>query len=269
MSFYQTMPTVREVVDPQTIYDRSAAIRSRMDQLVSGNETSSANQIQRNRDARQKREQDAYQAAILAAQRAAAKASNDAATSINNYDPTAAGGATGAYTGGPVSFASTTAGGSTAIWGDPRSKGWQARNLTSFRQGRFSVTVNKQAASAFKGFLTELSGKGYKLNDVSGYNLRGKRSNPSSLSEHAFGTAIDINPESNPANFHGKLITNMPSWVGSLARKYGLLWGGYWKHMPDPMHFEYKYQGGAVHSNGSAPGHSSSHPTGKNRKSKT
>lgn len=131
-----------------------------------------------------------------------------------------------------------TANGSTAIWGDPRSPGWQANNLVSFRQGKISVTVNRQASTAFRGFLNQLTKGGYHLSSVQGYNLRNKRTN-NTLSEHAFGTAIDINPSQNPSTGTPHLVTNMPTWVGALAARYGLIWGGTWNKTKDAMHFEY------------------------------
>jgi hypothetical protein len=59
--------------------------------------------------------------------------------------------------------------------------------------------VNKVAAPHFKTFLDELEGTGYKINDVGGFNPRNKRGG-NTLSEHAFGNAIDVNPDRN--QFH-------------------------------------------------------------------
>jgi hypothetical protein len=55
------------------------------------------------------------------------------------------------------------------------------------------------------------------------------------LSEHAFGNAIDINPDRNP--FSNK--TNLPANISDMAAKHGLTWGGDWQSgSRDPMHFE-------------------------------
>ena len=136
------------------------------------------------------------------------------------------------YTPGAV------AGGNAAVWGDPRSPGWQANNLVTFKQGKINVTVNRQATTAFKGFLNSLTKGGYHLSSVQGYNLRNKRMG-TGLSEHAYGTAIDINPGQNPNTGSPRLVTNLPTWVGALAARYGLIWGGTWRNTKDPMHFEY------------------------------
>jgi hypothetical protein len=136
------------------------------------------------------------------------------------------------YTPGAV------AGGNAAIWGDPRSPGWKANNLVTFKSGKINVTVNRQASTAFKGLLNSLTKGGYHLTDVQGYNLRDKRMG-TGLSEHAYGTAIDINPGQNPNTGSPKLVTNLPTWVGALAARYGLIWGGTWNKAKDSMHFEY------------------------------
>ena len=54
------------------------------------------------------------------------------------------------------------------------------------------------------------------------------------LSTHAFGAAIDIDPLHNAMGTKGR----MPPWVVEIFEKQGFVWGGNWKR-PDPMHFEY------------------------------
>lgn len=122
-------------------------------------------------------------------------------------------------------------------WGDPTSNGWREKNITTIttKSGK-SIQVHKDAAPSFAGFLNELEQSGYQINSVGGYNLRNKRGGRS-LSEHAFGNAIDINPSKNPM---GKgFVTDMPSNISDLAAKYGLSWGGDWKSVKDTMHFEW------------------------------
>ena len=97
------------------------------------------------------------------------------------------------------------------------------------------VTVNKAAASAFKGFIDDLYKTGYKVQSIGGFSLRDKTGG-GSLSEHAWGNAIDINPADNP---FGSSRNNMPPNIHDLAAKYGLIWGGDWKSSPDPMHFQW------------------------------
>ncbi|AGC36057.1 tail length tape measure protein [Rhizobium phage RHEph10] len=127
------------------------------------------------------------------------------------------------------------------VFGDPRSAGWKDNNITSVMTSNgMTVQVHKAAADAFKGFLDELIGSGYKIKSLGGYNLRDKVSGKG-LSEHAFGNAIDINPEQNP--YGSKLITDMPANIREMAAKHGLSWGGDWKSVKDAMHFEWKGSG--------------------------
>lgn len=122
-------------------------------------------------------------------------------------------------------------------WGDPRSAGWYKKNITTITtKSGHSISVHKDAAPYFLGFLNELEQSGYRINSVGGYNLRNKR-NSNSPSEHAFGNAIDVNPLKNPM---GKgFTTDMPLNISDMAAKYGLSWGGDWKSVKDPMHFEW------------------------------
>lgn len=122
-------------------------------------------------------------------------------------------------------------------WGNPTSPDWQRNNITRITtQSGKSVDVHKEAAASFLGFLNELEAQGYQINSLGGYNLRTKRGGRS-LSEHAFGNAIDINPSQNPMN--KTFISDMPNNISELAAKWGLTWGGDWKSTKDPMHFEW------------------------------
>ncbi|MBC9877737.1 phage tail tape measure protein [Bradyrhizobium sp. INPA01-394B] len=99
------------------------------------------------------------------------------------------------------------------------------------------LTVNAAAAESFKGFVDELENAGYKIKSIGGYSMRGKRKG-GGWSQHAYGNAIDINPDKNAQDGTGR--TDMPANVRDLAAKYGLSWGGDWsKKYNDPMHFEW------------------------------
>jgi hypothetical protein len=95
--------------------------------------------------------------------------------------------------------------------------------------------VNAKYAQQFQGFIKDLEGTGYKIKSIGGYNYR-NIAGTSKLSNHAFGDAIDINPQQNPMG--KKLVTDLPSNVGDLAAKNGLSWGGAWNSKKDAMHFE-------------------------------
>jgi hypothetical protein len=98
-----------------------------------------------------------------------------------------------------------------------------------------TASVHKDAAESFQGFLTDLEKSGYKIRDLSGHNNR-NIAGSSRLSQHAFGNAVDINPDQNP-QYGG---TNLPANVSDMAAKWGLSWGGDWSsRYRDPMHFEW------------------------------
>lgn len=136
--------------------------------------------------------------------------------------------------------------------GDPLSAGWQDKNLTSVSAPNGQTwRVYKPAAAAFQGLLGDLVAAGYNPTSGGGFNYRTIRGG-TGLSQHAFGTAIDISPDDNPM-LRGRLQTNLPPNVVEIAAKYGLEWGGNWKNRPDPMHFEYVGGAGPAAAPG-APG---------------
>lgn len=112
----------------------------------------------------------------------------------------------------------------------------QNLTTTTLASGK-KLTVNAAAAESFKGFVDELEGAGYKIRSIGGYSMRGKRKG-GGWSQHAYGNAIDINPDKNAQDGTGR--TDMPANVRDMAAKYGLSWGGDWsKKYNDPMHFEW------------------------------
>ena len=124
-----------------------------------------------------------------------------------------------------------------ATFGNPYSPDFKQKNITDiYTTSGKQVEVNKLAAPYFDGFLKELEGLGYKIKQIGGYSLRSKVSGKG-ISEHAFGNAIDINPDENP--YSEKFQTDLPANVSQLAAKYGLSWGGDWKSVKDTMHFEW------------------------------
>lgn len=58
-------------------------------------------------------------------------------------------------------------------------------------------------------------------------------------SEHAIGTAFDINPGSNPYSRDNYLRTNMPDWYHQSFVDAGFCWGGQWVNVKDAMHFSW------------------------------
>ena len=141
--------------------------------------------------------------------------------------------------------------------------------IGSVRPGQFSTQAD--ALPLFIGFLTEIQARGYTIyNGTGAYSFRCTSSTRkdcrgltrSSLSNHAYGLAADINVSQNPmqtqtgvngaSSCQTPIKTDMPRWVIQTAEKWGLYWGGYgWSggcsspdqfktsSSRDPMHFEF------------------------------
>ncbi len=58
-------------------------------------------------------------------------------------------------------------------------------------------------------------------------------------SEHAFGTAFDVNPADNPYSRDNYLRTNLPAWFIDSFVNAGFCWGGDWIDVKDAMHFSW------------------------------
>ena len=161
--------------------------------------------------------------------------------------------------------------------GSPALKDWEAalwknaNKVGTIRAG--ALQAPPAALALFEGFLGEIQASGYRITDAIGYNFRCTSNTrkdcvgltSASLSNHAWGLAIDINVGANPEVRYlpttdspttacsVPMATNMPQWVVQTAEKWGLLWGGYgWSGgcvtpatvksnvIRDPMHFEFR-----------------------------
>ena len=71
-----------------------------------------------------------------------------------------------------------------------------------------------------------------------GYAYRPVRGQTTGLSNHASGTAIDINASKHPLGKEGTFAEEKVPALQALVKKYGLRWGGNYKARVDEMHFE-------------------------------
>jgi hypothetical protein len=71
-----------------------------------------------------------------------------------------------------------------------------------------------------------------------GYAYRMVRGDPTKLSCHSSGTAIDLNATKHPLGKAGTFPAEKIPMLQALAKKYGLKWGGDFKSRKDDMHFE-------------------------------
>jgi hypothetical protein len=71
-----------------------------------------------------------------------------------------------------------------------------------------------------------------------GYCYREVRQVPGKLSNHASGSAIDLNATRHPLGRAGTFPAEKVPMIQALAKKYGLVWGGDYRNRKDEMHFE-------------------------------
>jgi hypothetical protein len=109
--------------------------------------------------------------------------------------------------------------------------------------GRNTFSFHKKVAKQVTGMFDEWEERGliYLIEGWSGsYCARFKRGSRTSLSNHAYGTAFDI-------NYPWNRLGHIPALVGRegsvrelvpIANKWGFYWGGHFIRRPDGMHFE-------------------------------
>ncbi|MEK7113749.1 MAG: M15 family metallopeptidase, partial [Patescibacteria group bacterium] len=74
----------------------------------------------------------------------------------------------------------------------------------------------------------------YKVDNIFGYDCR-TVAGSNKWSAHAYGVALDINPDRNP--FGKKPRTDMPPSFVKLFKEEGWGWGGEWRRVKDAMHY--------------------------------
>ena len=70
------------------------------------------------------------------------------------------------------------------------------------------------------------------------YNFREKRG-LHEVSLHAYGAAIDLDPDHNPLQHGRRVKTTFPAWFIAIFEKYGATWGGSFRGRKDAMHFQF------------------------------
>lgn len=110
------------------------------------------------------------------------------------------------------------------------------------------LTVNKNLKSHYINIFNEIFALGFPIKSLGCYNYR--NTHGGRLSEHALGTAVDINPMENYCIYSdgtkvGYLYEPLQNpysvtpEVVNVFKKYGFAWGGDWGSTPDYMHFSY------------------------------
>ena len=107
---------------------------------------------------------------------------------------------------------------------------------------KIKLRANKVAGQLLAAFAAEFHEKveaidNGKLDDW-GYCYRSIRNSASSLSNHASGSAIDLNSSKHPLGKEDTFNKAQQKIIQELIKKYGLAWGGNYKKRKDDMHFE-------------------------------
>lgn len=122
-------------------------------------------------------------------------------------------------------------------WGAPG----QSQDMVTVTAGGCRFTINRLAKTRFTGFVNDLVNElNYHPRSIGGYSNR-NIAGTNTKSNHAWGAAIDIDPDRNPrygTAAGGRYALPHPPAIIALARKWGLGWGGEYKNSKDYMHFE-------------------------------
>jgi hypothetical protein len=114
----------------------------------------------------------------------------------------------------------------------PMTISWDHAQNTSF------ITCHKTLAAVFGNVFSQIQSNGLQnaITSFGGcFSFRPQRTG-TKLSTHAWGIAIDLNPETNQQGTAG----NMDPAVIAIFRRVGFKWGGDWTgKFRDPMHFQF------------------------------
>lgn len=149
------------------------------------------------------------------------------------------------------------------FYGDPRNPGWHSVSLVPFTppwtmsfkddNGKLHPVshfdVHRKIIAAMTAAFAEVwehYGRTQAAIEAVGlhwyggcYNFRPVRGS-ARLSCHAFGAAIDLDPEHNPMN--RSHVSHMPQPVVDAFKKQGAFWGGDFRSRQDPMHFQFAHE---------------------------
>ena len=106
----------------------------------------------------------------------------------------------------------------------------------------FSLRCQATAGVILAAFAAEFNTLIEKLDGVTfddwGYVYRPVRGQTTGLSNHASGTAIDLNSVKHPLGKKHTFTAPQEIFLKALVKKYGLRWGGSYTSRTDEMHFE-------------------------------
>ncbi len=132
----------------------------------------------------------------------------------------------------------------TAVKGSPARKAVANRKAVAAIKGKAAIRFRctKIAGPILAAFAAEFHKLVEPLNvgtfDDWSYAFRGVRGSEATLSNHASGTALDLNAVNHPLGKAGTFKPKQVVIIKQLCKKYHLVWGGSYKGRKDEMHFE-------------------------------
>jgi len=127
-------------------------------------------------------------------------------------------------------------------WGWPWDNGYDATYVVRVTFMGKSLSWHKWAVVPLMNVQKQLIEEGwddnYHWEDLQTWNKR-MIAGTNIPSNHAWPTAIDINPKNNPMRYDNVLVTDIPYRIVEIFKRYGFKWGGEYKSVKDAMHFEY------------------------------
>ena len=104
------------------------------------------------------------------------------------------------------------------------------------------IRLQKDAGVILAAFAAEFHTQVEPIDDPEindwGYAYRDVRGSDSVLSNHASGTAIDLNATKHTLGARNTFTKQQAAIIRELCKKYGIRWGEDYKGRIDPMHFE-------------------------------
>lgn len=128
--------------------------------------------------------------------------------------------------------------------GWPASKNAALIKIKSFpvKGTDISIRCNATAGPILAAFAAEFHEKVEPIDkgglDDWGYAYRAIRGQTTGLSNHASGTAIDLNASKHPLGKEHTFTLDQVKVIHELIKKYHLRWGGDYVNRKDDMHFE-------------------------------
>lgn len=128
--------------------------------------------------------------------------------------------------------------------GWPASQDRKAIGITSHTVPgtKLKLACAEAAAPLLVNFAAEFHAQVEKIDkgtpDDWGYAFRTIRGSDVHVSNHASGTAIDLNATKHPLGKRGTFTKAQEKTIRELCKKYGLRWGGDYQVRADEMHFE-------------------------------